>query len=116
MARTRRASNVMEVQPQGEKRMALGIEQLSQDEINNLLGSVKQRGEYDRQLKAFVESSEPGVQISLEEGPFAQKKAQSVKTGFETAKGREGAPEGSANVRVIVHDDKVYLLRTDTAA
>ena len=96
--------------------MATGINALDQDEINSLLGSVKQRGEYDRQLKTFMESNEPGVQVSLSEGPFAQKKPNSVKTGFESAKNREGAPEGATNVRVLVHEDSVYLIRTDIQA
>jgi hypothetical protein len=93
-----------------------GITALDQDAINALLGSVKQRGEYDRQLKAFMESGQPGVEVSLSEGPFAQKKPNSVKTGFESAKGRDGAPDGSDNVRVLVHEDTVYLIRTDVAA
>ena len=101
---------------EGATKMALGIEALDQDAINTLLGSVKQRGEYDRQLKTFMDSNEPGIQISLTEGPFAQKKPNSVKTGFESAKGREGAPAGSDNVRVLVHEDSVYLIRTDVQA
>jgi hypothetical protein len=94
-----------------------GITALDQEAINTLLGSVKQRGEYDRQLKTFMDSGQPGVEISLSEGPFAQKKPNSVKTGFESAKSREGAPEGASdNVRVLVHEDSVYLIRTDVAA
>lgn len=95
---------------------AMGITALDHDAIANLLGSVKQRGEYDRQLKTFVESGEPGIQVSLTEGPFTNKKPNSVKTGFESAKSREGAPEGAANVRVLVHEDNVYLIRTDVSA
>jgi hypothetical protein len=96
---------------------AMGITALDQDAISNLLGSVKQRGEYDRQLKSFVEGDEAGIQVSLTEGPFTGKKPNSVKTGFETAKSREGAPAGAANVRVLVHEDNVYLVKQgETAA
>lgn len=117
MARNRRTAQTVSNPNEGEKKMALGISGLDQDQINTLLGSVKQRGEYDRQLKAFMDGNEPGIQISLSEGPFAQKKANSVKTGFTTALTRDGAPEGAADkVRVLVHEDNVYLIRTDVAA
>jgi hypothetical protein len=98
----------------GTTRMAQGIETLNQAEIDELLASSKQRGEYDRQLKAFVESAVAGVQVSLTEGPFQGKKPQTVKTGFDGAIKREGAPAGAENVRVISHDDKIYLLNQNT--
>jgi hypothetical protein len=96
--------------------VALGISALDQDQINDLLGKVSKRGEYDRQLASFLESGEPGIEVSLVEGPFSERKAQSVKTGFESATKRDTAPEGSANVQVMVHDDRVYLIRRDVAA
>jgi hypothetical protein len=93
----------------------LGIETLDPNAIASILGSVPERGAYKAELKSFVDSGEAGVQVSLTEGRFQGRKPQSVKTGFETAKGAEGAPEGSENVRVIVHEDQVYLIRTDMA-
>jgi hypothetical protein len=98
--------------------MALGISGLTQDQIDNVLGSVKTRGEYDRQLKAMIESGEPGVMVSLTEGHFSDRKANSVKTGFESAKVRaakldEDWAKAAQDVRVLVHDESVYLIRTD---
>lgn len=95
---------------------AIGISALDQDAISNLLGSVKSRGEYDRQLRSFLDGGEPGVEVSLNEGPFKGKKPNSVKTGFESAQKREGAPENAGNVRVLVHEERVYLIRTDVQA
>jgi hypothetical protein len=99
--------------------MAMGITELSQEEIDSVLGSVKQRGEYDRQLRAFVEGDQPGVRVALDTGHFANKKPNSVKTGFEGAKNRaakanEPWAAAAQNVRVLVHEDNIYLIRTDT--
>lgn len=86
---------------------------LSAEQISALLSSSKQRGEYDRELKAFMESGEAGIEVSLETGNFAGKKSSSVKTGFTNAAKREGAPEGADQVAVIVNEDHVYLVRRD---
>ena len=92
-----------------------GITTLDADAISALLAKSKQRGEYDRQLKNFVDEGVPGVQVSLAEGVFQGKAASSVKAGFEGAKKREGAPAEAANVRVIQDGDSIYLIRTDLA-
>lgn len=104
----------------GTRTMPAGIEELSQDQIDALLASSKQRGEYDRQLVNFMGNDAPGVQVSLTEGPFQGKKAQSVKTGFDgaltRARGDKGEysdeqREASKGIRVIVNDEKVFLVR-----
>lgn len=82
-------------------------------EIAALLAGSKQRGAYDTELKNFIEGGEKGVLISLADGTFAGKKSGSVKTGFENARKRDGAPDEAAQVRVIVNEDKVYLVRQD---
>jgi hypothetical protein len=95
--------------------MATQFATLDADAITALLAKSKQRGEYDRQLKAFLESEAPGIQVPLTEGPFNGKASSSVKAGFEGAKKREGAPEGANEVRVIVDGENVYLIRQDMA-
>lgn len=91
----------------------MAVEALNATDIAALLASSRQRGQYDDELKKFVESGEAGVKVNLENGTFANKKAQSVKTGFEGARKREGAPEDAQHVRVIVNEEQVYLIRTD---
>jgi hypothetical protein len=96
-----------------ERKGNMSVEALNADAIAALLASSRTRGTYDAELKSFIESGEAGVKVSLESGTFAGKKAQSVKTGFESARKREGAPEESEHVRVILQEDAVYLIRGD---
>jgi hypothetical protein len=97
------------------KEMATPFQTLDASAIQELLAKSKQRGEYDRQLKNFLESDVPGIQVPLTEGIFQGKASSSVKAGFEGAKKREGAPDGSSEVRVIVDGENVYLIRQDLA-
>ena len=94
--------------------MATGITEIGFDEIQALRAGAKQRGEYDRQIRLFVDSGAPGWKVPLDDGPFQGKKANSVKTGFTSAVNREGAPEGAKNVRIVVQGEAVYLIRMDT--
>ena len=85
--------------------------ELTEDLINSLLSSSKQRGQYDAELKNILESGAKGVEVDLTEGTFAGKKAQSVKTGMENAKKK--LPEDvRAAVRVIMQEDKVFVINT----
>lgn len=87
---------------------------LTAEQIQELLATSKQRGEYDRFLAEFRESNEPGVGVPLDSGVFNGKKAQSVKTGLDNARKRlDEADQG--NIRVILHDDAVYLINTAVA-
>lgn len=83
--------------------------ELTDDLINSLLASSKQRGQYDTELKAILESGAKGVQIDLENGTFAGKKAQSVKTGLDNAR-KKLDEEAQATVRVIMQDEKVFVI------
>lgn len=91
--------------------MSTVFQEMSGEDLEALLAGSRQRGEYDRQIKAFLNSDLQAAQVNLDEGPFKGKKAASVKTGFEGAIKRDGAPEGAENVRVIVQADKVFLVR-----
>jgi hypothetical protein len=85
--------------------------ELTEDLINKLLSSSKQRGQYDAELKAIVESGAKGVQVDLENGVFAGKKAQSVKTGLDNA--RKKLDEGVRDtIRVIMQDENVFVINT----
>lgn len=84
--------------------------ELNDDVINQLLASSKQRGQYDSELKAILDSDAKGVQIDLENGTFAGKKAQSVKTGLDNAR-KKLAEDVQATVRVIMQDEKVFVIK-----
>lgn len=94
----------------------MAVEALSDNAIQELLAATKTRGDYDREMIAFVDSEEKGVEVSLETGTFAGKKATSVKTGFELSRKREATLKDHpdvANVRVINAENRIYLIRTD---
>lgn len=93
---------------QGEK-VTMASTELNDDVIAQLLAGSKQRGQYDAELKAILASGTKGVQIDLENGTFAGKKAQSVKTGLDNAR-KKLTEEEQANVRVIMQDDKVFVI------
>lgn len=86
---------------------------LKPDQIQQILTQSRQRGVYDAELAKFLESEEVGVMVDLQNGTFAGKKPQTIKTGFESATKRENAPELAKNVAVRVVNDNVYLIRTD---
>jgi hypothetical protein len=118
MARSRRSvAETTEPTTQGVTRMAkLGITELDPTQLNEILSSVPERGAYDRELKDFLASESAGVEISLVEGRFQQKKPQSVKTGFEQAikrtdsNGNRVAPEGADDVSVKIYKERVFLI------
>jgi len=94
-------------------RTSMATTPLDASTIQELLSKARTRGEYARELAAFLSGDENGVQVNLEEGVFAGKKPQSVKIGFENARKSKDAPEGAANVRVVMHENGVYLLRAE---
>lgn len=86
---------------------------LSDDFVAELLAGSRQRGVYSAELNTILESGARGVEVSLTDGPFAGKKATSVKTGLENARKKL---ENKDEIRVIVHDEKVYVINTAVPA
>ena len=93
--------------------MSMVIMSIEDSVIAELLSKARTRGEYARELGTFLESDSNGVQVNLEEGVFAGKKPQSVKIGFDNARKAKDAPEGADKVRVVLHENGVYLLRAE---
>jgi len=91
----------------------MALETLDMEAIAQLLQSSRQRGQYDIELRNFIEGGEVGAEVDLTSGVFAGKKPQTVKTGFEGAARRKDAPEDAQHVRVIVQGERVYLVRQD---
>lgn len=80
---------------------------LTQDQIDTLLGSVRERGAYKRYFEQFVSSDVQGVNVSE---AFPGKKAATLYQGMNSAKKDLEA----SDVRVINHEDTVYLIRTSS--
>jgi hypothetical protein len=94
-----------------KERITMASTELSADVINALLASSKQRGLYDSELKSIIDSGAKGVQVDLENGTFAGKKAQSVKTGLDNAR-KKLAEDVRDTVRVIMQDEQVFVINT----
>lgn len=107
---------------------------LSAEMIQQLLSQTKSRGEYDAVLKDFLNSGQAGIEVDLDSGPLAGKRAKQVKVGFDNArkKAKDGqvVHPGGKDVRVIAitgkdgegneltenSEDHVYLINTALAA
>ena len=103
MARTR---NTVDTPNTLDKENKMAANVLDAATIQQLLSGQKSRGDYDAELRSFLESGSPGIEVSLTEGRFAGKKASQVKTGLDNARKRtnEGGGlvhKGAENVKVI---------------
>ena len=83
---------------------------LSPDEVRAIYAKRRTKGLYDTLIVAFLESGDNGVSVKEEWSELADKKAQTLKQGFENSKDRKGAPEGSDQIDVIVDGENVYLI------
>jgi len=93
---------------------------LNAAQITELLSQTKSRGDYDAVLKDFLSSGEAGIEVDLESGRLAGKRAKMVKVGFDNArkKSKDGkiVHEGGLDVQVIAvngenqSDDHIYLI------
>lgn len=83
---------------------------LSADEVRAIYANRRTKGLYDTLLASFIESNDNGVSVKEEWSELADKKAATLKQGFENSKDRKTAPDGAENVDVIVDGDNVYLI------
>lgn len=84
---------------------------LTPEQIQALLGSTRTKGLYLAKINQFVESGEAGIAVA-EEWPmeFAEKAYATVKQGFENAKNSKNYVGQPDQVKVIVNEEKVYLI------
>ena len=88
------------------------IETLTEEQIADLLGSVRERGAYKRVFNDFLESAERGWNVSAH---FNGKKPATIYQGFNNVKKDSDSNGKYDHVRVINHEDTVYLILTDAA-
>jgi len=82
---------------------------MTPEQILAVLGQSRTKGEYAGYLKDFLESGEAGVSVNDTWPALSQKKATTVKQGFENAKDKKDAPEGAENIKIVKSNDQVYL-------
>ena len=85
-------------------------------EINEVQAGARGRGDYKVVLQQFIEAGIRMARIPLDRGTFEQKKASTVKTGFENAKNAKNPVEGADQVQVVKKEDQIYLVNKAVSA
>lgn len=80
---------------------------LTLDAINELLSSAKTRGDYEDELRAFVNGPDAGIEVDLTTGTLTGKDPKNVATGFNNARKKmldngQPAVPGGAQVKVLL--------------
>jgi hypothetical protein len=88
---------------------------LTADQIQTLLGKTRTKGVYVQYLNQFIASGEAGVNVNEQWVDLRDKKATTLKQGFENAKDNKEAADGAENVKVISNEDLVYLINLSAA-
>jgi len=60
--------------------------ELTAEEIADILGDTRSRGEYAEYMKAFIESGVPGIEVDFSDPLLAGKDPKKAKTGFDNVK------------------------------
>jgi hypothetical protein len=88
---------------------------LTAEQIATLLGKTRSKGQYIQYLNQFLTSGEAGLCVNEQWLDLKDKKASTLKQGFENAKENKEAGEGSEFVKVIASEDQVYLINLQAA-
>jgi len=80
---------------------------LTLDAINELLASAKTRGDYEQELRNFINGPDAGIEVDLTSGTLTGKDPKNVATGFNNARKKmndDGSPAvpGGAQVKVLL--------------
>ena len=105
------ASDVAQVTSETSNTNTRGMKMpLSPEDVRAIYAKRRTKGLYDTLLVQFLASEDNGVSVKEQWPELADKKAQSIKQGFENSKDRKTAPEGADTVDVIVDGEDVYLI------
>lgn len=88
---------------------------LTAEQVQALLANTRSKGQYTEYLNAFLESGEQGVCANDEWVAIRDKKASTIKQGFVNAQDKKDAHEDAQFVKVLVNEDKVYLINLKAA-
>lgn len=83
---------------------------LSAEQIQALLGKTRTKGDYIVKLNEFLAGDQDGVCVNDTWVEMKDKKATTLKQGFENAKDHKDAGEGAEFVKVIADNEQVYLI------
>lgn len=84
---------------------------LTAEQVKAIYAKRRTKGQYNGMLDEFLASGDNGVSVKEEWATqLGEKKATTLKQGFENAKDRKDAPEGSDLVDVIVDGEDVFLI------
>ena len=83
---------------------------LTPEQIQSLLGRARSKGQYVQRLNEFLESGEAGVDVQEQWVEFRERKANTLKQGFDGARENKLAADGADQVQVISNEDHVYLI------
>ena len=83
---------------------------LSPEQIREIYAKRRTKGQYADFLAEFLASGDNGVEVKDQWTQLADKKASTIKQGFENAKDKKDAPEGADRVDVIVDGEDVFLI------
>jgi hypothetical protein len=83
---------------------------LDPSQIRTLLSGARTKGLYVEKLNEFIESGENGVCANEQWVEFEDKKPTTLKQGFDNARDSKAAADGSDQIKVMVSDEKVYLI------
>lgn len=86
---------------------------LSSEQIRSIYAKRRTKGLYTQFLAELLATGENGCDVKAQWPQLADKKATTIKQGFENAKEKKDAPDGSEAVDVIVDGEDVYLIRAD---
>lgn len=88
---------------------------LTAEQIQALLGKTRSKGVYTTRLNEFVASGDMGISVKETWVEYRDKQANTLKQGFEGAKEKKEAAEGSDQVKVIKQDEDVFLINLAVA-
>jgi len=88
---------------------------LTAEQIAALMQKTRQKGIYIERINQFLASGEAGVSVNETWVDLKDKKATTLKQGFENAKDHKDAAEGSEHVKVIANEDQVFLINLAVA-
>lgn len=86
--------------------------ELTEDSLSEILSSARTRGIYQEVANDFLGSDTPGAEISLSDGPFKGKKANTVKQGFSNVAAKD---DYKNRLRVVATEDRVVLINKELA-
>lgn len=83
---------------------------LTPEQIREIYAKRRTKGLYQQFLAELLASGENGCDVKETWPQLADKKATTIKQGFENAKNTKDAPDGSEAVDVIVDGENVFLI------